>query len=290
MNRSYLFVPGDSEKKFAKAAESAADAIIIDLEDAVSPSRKPAARANLAGFLAADCGPELWVRINPLDTRECLDDLDAMSDRLPAGVVLPKARGSADITALDTLLAPIEQATGVNRGGSRILPLVTERPEALFKVGEYASVTARLEGLTWGAEDLAAAMGASANKGADGEWLPAFELARSLCLVGAAAAGVPAVETVYTDIRDTPGAGRFAAAARRDGFSGMLVLHPAQIDVVNDAFTPGKDEIAAARRIVELFEEDPAAGVAELDGRMIDRPHYLQARRLLDVADRLGAR
>lgn len=290
VNRSYLFVPGDSEKKFAKAAESAADAIIIDLEDAVSPSRKPAARANLAGFLSADCRPELWVRINPLDTRDSLDDLDAMSDGLPAGVVLPKSRGSADIKALDTLLAPIEQATGVSRGGSRVLPLVTERPEALFRVGEYASVTARLEGLTWGAEDLAAAIGASANRDADGEWLPAFELARSLCLVGAAAAGVPAVETVYTDIRDTPGVGRFAAAARRDGFSGMLVIHPAQIDAVNEAFTPGRDEIAAARRIVELFEEDPAAGVAELDGRMIDRPHYLQARRLLDVADRLGAR
>jgi citrate lyase subunit beta/citryl-CoA lyase len=290
MNRSYLFVPGDSEKKFSRAAESGADAVIIDLEDAVSPANKAVARSNLPAFLGADCGPEVWVRINPLDTDASRDDLEALSARLPAGIVLPKSRGATDIRRLDAALSSIENTAGVEAGRTRVLPLVTERPEALFGMGEYASEPYRLEGLTWGAEDLAAALGALANKDSDGHWLPPYELARSLCLVGAAAAGVPAVETVYTDIRDMDGLSAFARAARRDGFGGMLLIHPAQIEPVNEAFTPTAEELEHARRIVELFDADPAAGVAEMDGRMIDRPHYLQARRLLDVADRGVAR
>jgi citrate lyase subunit beta/citryl-CoA lyase len=289
MNRSFLFVPGDSERKFAKALGSGADALIVDLEDAVAPQAKPAARTLLGGFLASDGGPELWVRINPLDTDDSGLDLEAMSDRLPAGVVLPKANGADDIRRLDTMLSTLEQAAGAEPGATRVLPLVTERPAALFRVQEYAEVTGRLHGLTWGAEDLAAALGAQRNKDDEGGWLPPYQLARSLCLVAAAAAGLPAIETVYTDVRDIDGVQRYATNARRDGFAGMLAIHPAQVAAINAAFTPSADEIGRARRIVELFERDPLAGVMQLDGEMIDRPHYLQARRLLDVAEHADA-
>jgi len=290
VNRSYLFVPGDSEKKFAKAASSKADALIIDLEDAVATAAKQAARDNLASFLSTDQAPELWVRINALDTDDSLADLDALSVRPPAGVLLPKASGAADIRALDTLLASMEQAAGIRSGRTRVLPLVTERPAALFRVAEYAEVTERLEALTWGAEDLAAALGALANKDAAGAWHAPYQLARSLCLIGAAAAGLPAIETVYTDVRDAEGVLAFARAARRDGFSGMLAIHPAQIEAIHDAFTPSRGEIDRARRIVALFDDNPEAGVMQLDGAMLDRPHYEQARRLLDVARRAAAR
>ncbi len=287
MNRSYLFVPGDSERKFAKALTTAADAVIIDLEDAVSAAQKPEARGNLAGFLSADEGPELWVRINPLDSGDSEDDLAALSI-LPAGIVLPKAGGGDDIRELDGRLTAIEVSAGVAVGSTRVLPLVTERPSALFHIEDYAHVTERLAGLTWGAEDLAAALGASRNRGDDGAWLPPYQLARSLCLIGAAAADLPAIETVFTDVRDAAGAGTCALEARRDGFSGMLAIHPDQIDPINAAFTPTDAEIAAATDIVSRFDADPGAGVIQIDGRMIDRPHYLQARRLLGIAERAG--
>ena len=290
MIRSYLFVPGDSERKFLKALASDADALIIDLEDAVSPPSKPLAREQLAGFLGQTDGPELWVRINPLDTEDSRLDVAALEARPPAGVVLPKATGKEDIRTLDTLLTSMEKSAGIDQGSTRVLPLVTERPAALFRLHEYAEVPDRLNGLTWGAEDLAAAIGAQRNKDADGGWLPPYQLARSLCLIAAAAAGLPAVETVFTDIRDVHGAGRAASAARRDGFSGMLAIHPAQIGPINAAFTPGADEIERARRIVELFDSNAGAGVMQLDGEMLDRPHYLQARRLLDVAERAHGR
>ncbi len=287
MNRSYLFVPGDSERKFAKALTTGADAVIIDLEDSVAAAQKPAARANLAGFLAADEGPELWVRINPLDSGDSEEDLAALS-ALPAGVVLPKAGGGDDIRELDARLTTLEVSAGQAVGGTRVLPLITERPSALFRVEEYAHVAERLEALTWGAEDLAAALGASRNRGEDGAWLPTYQLARSLCLIGAAAADLPAIETVFTDVRDASGAGRCAAEARRDGFSGMLAIHPGQIAPINEAFTPTDAEIAEATEIVSRFDADPGAGVMQIEGRMIDRPHYLQARRLLGIAERAG--
>jgi len=288
MNRSFLFVPGDSEKKFAKALDSGADALIIDLEDAVSPANKAAARGNLTGFLGAEAKPELWVRINALDTGESAADLDALSGCAPAGVVLPKASGAGDVRRLADRLSRIGNHDG--RPPIPILPLVTERPAALFRVEEYATVSEQLYGLTWGAEDLAAALGASANRDALGTWYAAFQLARSLCLIGAAAAGVPAIETVYTELRNYDGLVAFARAARRDGFSGMLAIHPAQLEAIHEAFTPGSAEIERARRIVALFDDDPEAGVVELDGSMVDRPHYEQARRLLDVARRLASR
>ena len=287
MNRSYLFVPGDSERKFAKALTTGADAVIVDLEDSVSAAQKSAARANLAGFLAATEGPELWVRINPLDSGDSEEDLAALST-LPAGIVLPKASGGDDIRELDSRLTALEVSAGQAVGGTRILPLITERPSALFHVEEYAHVAERLEALTWGAEDLAAALGASRNRGADGIWLPPYQLARSLCLIGAAAADLPAIETVFTDIRDAAGAGRCADEARRDGFSGMLAIHPDQIAPINEAFTPTDEEIAEATEIVSRFDADPGAGVMQIEGRMIDRPHYLQARRLLGIAERAG--
>lgn len=288
MNRSYLFVPGDSEKKFAKAADAGADAIIIDLEDSVAAQRKEAARDNLPAFLAMRSQSELWVRINPLATGDAAADLGALEGLSPAGVVLPKANGAADIRRLAGQLTPIESRAGLAPGSIRILPLVTELPSALFRMDEYVTVAERLAALTWGAEDLAAAIGAQANRDEAGEWLPPYQLARSLCLIGAAAADLPAIETVYTDVRDVDGVAAFARVARRDGFSGMLLVHPAQIAPVHEAFTPDEAEIAHARRIVSRFEDDPEAGVVAIDGRMIDRPHYVQALRLLDVARRLG--
>lgn len=290
MTRSYLFVPADSERKFARAIETEADALIIDLEDAVAPARKAAARDNLTAFLSTSCRPELWVRINPLSTPEHRADIEGLATHPPKGVVLPKAEGADDIRRLDVLLTDMEASTNVARGSTHVLPLVTETPAALFAIQEYASVPERLAGLTWGAEDLAAAIGARDNRDSDGRWLPPYELARSLCLIGSAAAGVPAVETVFTRIRELGAAAGFAERARRDGFAGMLALHPDQVPVVNDAFTPTPAEIDRARQIIALFDDDPDAGVAVLDGQMVDRPHYLQARRILDVADRLGAR
>ncbi|MEM9208264.1 MAG: CoA ester lyase [Pseudomonadota bacterium] len=289
MNRSFLFVPGDSERKFEKALSTNADAVIIDLEDSVAAARKPDARRYLAGFLTSDAAPQLWVRINPMDSDDCDEDLAALSP-LPDGIVLPKCRGGTDIRELDGRLTSLESDTGRDIGSTRVLPLITERPSALFAVEDYAQVTDRLDALTWGAEDLAAALGANRNRGADGRWLPPYELARSLCLIGAAAADLPAVETVFTDIRDTAGAGRCATEARRDGFSGMLAIHPDQIDPINAAFTPTDTEISAATEIVARFDASPSAGVLQIEGRMIDRPHYLQARRLLGLAERAGKR
>lgn len=290
MNRSYLFVPGDSEHKFQKAAGSEADAIIIDLEDSVAAPQKSAARANLPGFLAASVRPEIWVRINPLGTEDSALDLEMLARMLPTGVVLPKSEGAKDVRALGERLAASENTAGVPEGATRILPLVTETATALFAVNEYARVAERIAALTWGAEDLAAALGAAASKDSSGAWLPPYALARSLCLIGAAAAAVPAVETVFTNFRDIDGVKVAANAARRDGFIGMLAIHPAQVAPINDAFTPDDEEIRRAHRIVTLFEQEPAVGVVQLDGVMIDRPHYLQARRLLDVAARAASR
>lgn len=290
VTRSYLFVPADSERKFASALRTSADAIILDLEDSVAPGQKAAARDNLPEFLAAQTNAELWVRVNPVDSPECVLDVSALGSAPPHGVMLPKARGANDIRSLDSLLKDMEGKAKVAAGTTRVLPLVTETPAALFAVQEYVAVKERLVGLTWGAEDLAAAIGAQANKDAEGRWLDVFSMARSLCLIAAAAADLPAIETVFTSVRDVDGVSEFANAARRDGFSGMLVLHPAQIEPVNNAFTPTSEEIERARQIVELFDASADAGVAVIDGQMVDRPHYLQARRLLGVADRLAAR
>lgn len=286
MSRSYLFVPGDSERKLAKAAESDADALILDLEDAVTPGNRRAARQRVAEFLANGHDIETWVRINPLDTTDALEDLRIAVPAAPRGVVLPKPRGAHDANQLAKLLDALETEHGLSPGQTRILPIATERPGALFRMHDYAEATPRIEALTWGAEDLAAAIGAYANRDAGGQWLPTFELARSLCLLAAAAGGVAAIDTVYTDFRDSDGLAQSAAGARRDGFSGKLAIHPDQVAVINAAFRPTPEEVERAQAIIEAFEKDPQAGAVSIDGKMVDRPHWLQARRILDAAKR----
>lgn len=282
--RSFLFVPGDSGKKLRKAAESDADALIVDLEDAVAPQEKAQARSIAREFVAGHPERGCWVRINPLETADALADLRAVMPSAPAGIVLPKPQGAQDAIQLGKMLDVLEQECGVPAGRTAILPVATERPAALFHLHEYAGATKRLAGLTWGAEDLGAAVGASANRDAEGEWLPPYQLARSLCLFAAAAAAVPAIDTVFTDYRNLEGLRASAARARRDGFSGMLAIHPAQVGIINESFLPSSEEVERARRIVELFEAAPEVGTVGLDGRMLDRPHLVQARRILELA------
>ena len=205
------------------------------------------------------------------------------------GICLPKPRGARDARQLGKLLDVLEQENGIQAGNTRILPIVTERPSAMFTLHEYAGATPRISALSWGAEDLSTAIGAAANRDQDGNWLPPYELARSLCLFAAAAAGVAALDTVFTDFRDSDGLKDFVDRSRRDGFSGMLAIHPAQIDIINNAFTPSAPEIERARRIVGLFASNPDAGVLAMDGKMVDRPHLLQACRILAISDRLNS-
>lgn len=293
--RSFLFAPADSERKIAKALDSAADAVILDLEDSVGSSNKAAARGLAAeGLSGADRkGKSLWVRINPLDgalaqAGLALADLAAVVAGRPDGIILPKCEGPEHLRRLSHYLDALETQAGLAPGAIPILPLVTETPKALFTTGAYGGVTPRLAGLTWGAEDLSAGLGASSNRDPDGQFTFTCRMARSLCLAGAHAAEVAAVETVYTDFRDLEGLAAYARAGRREGFSGMLAIHPDQAAVINAAFTPSPEEIAHARRIVEAFEQAPGAGVASLDGRMIDLPHLKQARRVLEAAARFG--
>ncbi len=284
MNRSYLFVPADSERKLARAGDIGADALILDLEDAVAEDARPAARRLAAEYVKDR--DDAWVRINPMDSEHALEDLAVVMPSAPAGIVLPKPRSAADAVALAQRLDELEQEHGILGGQTGILALCTERPEALFTLQAYAGATPRLSALSWGAEDLSAALGATANRDESGSWLPTYEMARSFCLLAAAVAEVAAIDTVYTDFRDLDGLLGYAQNARRDGFSGMLAIHPAQVDVINAAFVPSRAEIEQAERIVALFDENPGAGTIGMDGRMIDRPHLVQARRLLKLAQR----
>ncbi|MBX9796791.1 CoA ester lyase [Sphingomonas sp.] len=272
--RSLLFVPGNRPDRMAKAAATGADALILDLEDAVAPSAKAAARLAVAEFLAQPRPCTLFVRVNPLDSGLIDDDLAAVLPARPDGIVLPKAEGGASLAALDAKLA----------GDIMILPIATETPAAMFALGSYGGVTPRLAGLTWGAEDLPAAIGATASREADGSYAAPYQLARSLTLFGAHAAGVAAIETVYPDFRDLDGLAAYAARGRRDGFSGMMAIHPAQVAVINAAFTPSEAEIDHARAVVALFEANPGAGALSLNGRMVDAPHLKAARRVLAQA------
>lgn len=287
MSRSYLFVPADSERKMRKAGDSGADALILDLEDSVAANARPEARALAAEYLTGK--DNVWVRINPIDTEDAVADLDAIMPSSPAGIVLPKPRGAADVVRLSEQLDGLEARHGIAAGQTRIIALCTERPDALFTLASYDAATPRLAALTWGAEDLAAAVGASSNRDDAGNWLPPYELARSLCLFAAAAAKVAAVDTVFTDYQDSAGLAHYAANARRDGFSGMLAIHPAQIDVINNAFMPTPAELDRAERIVALFDDNPDAGALGMDGAMIDRPHFVQAQRLLLLAKKLAS-
>jgi citrate lyase subunit beta / citryl-CoA lyase len=275
--RSLLFVPGDRPDRMEKALRAGADALILDLEDAVAPAAKPEARRNVAEFLNTHSNARLWVRINPLDGDEVDRDLTAILPSHPDGIVLPKAEGGASVAELTRRLTERGNAT------AQILAIATETPAAMFQLGSYGG-SKRLAGLTWGAEDLPAAIGAATSREPDGRYTPPYELARSLCLLGAAAAGVAPIETVYPAFRDVDGLAAYAARARRDGFTGMMAIHPDQVPPINAAFTPGEAEIAHARAVVAAFEAHPGAGTLSLDGRMIDRPHLLQAQRTLAAA------
>jgi len=278
--RSLLFVPGDRPERMAKAMACAADALILDLEDSVPPAAKPEARRAVREFLAgaqvARAKP-IFVRVNPLDGGFTDEDLDAVLPGHPDGIVLPKAEGGESVAELTRRLTARGNVT------TKVLAIATETPAAVFALGTYGGQP-RLIGLTWGAEDLPAAIGAATSREADGRYTPPYELARSLCLFGAAAAGVQPIETVYPAFKDTDGLAAYAARARRDGFTGMMAIHPAQIDIINTAFSPSDSEIAYARAVVAAFEASPNAGTLQLDGRMIDRPHLIQAQRLLGLS------
>lgn len=288
--RSFLFVPGDSERKLAKISDCGADAFILDIEDSVAPSRKGVARELLPGLLRNDPPggrrAELWVRINPLGTPDALADLAAVVPASPDGIMVPKVNGPEDVRQLSHYLSALEAASGVAAGSIRILPVATETPLAPLRLGNYAAAgLRRLYGLTWGAEDLSAALGASTNRDDTGSWAFTYRMARSLCLLGAKAAGVEAVETLHADFRDHEGLAASSRASRAEGFSGRLAIHPAQVDTINACFMPSEAELDFARRVVALFAANPGAGTLGLDGKMLDIPHLKQARQVVAVAE-----
>jgi citrate lyase subunit beta/citryl-CoA lyase len=279
MLRSWLFVPGDSERKLARAPDSGADALILDLEDSVAEARRPAARALVAGFLRAAppaTAARAWVRINALTTPAAREDLAAVLPGRPAGIVLPKAAGPDEVQALAALLDAQDPA-----GHLGILPIVTETPAAVLRLGEYREPLPRVRAVTWGVEDLGTAVGAGASRDADGRWLPVFRHAEALVLLVAAALGVPAIDGIHAAHRDLDGLRRRLGAARLQGFAGMLAIHPDQVPVIHAGLEPTADEIAEARRVVAAFAAAGGAGVVSLDGRMLDRPHLTRAERVL---------
>ena len=282
-SRSWLFAPGDSQKKMRKATDGEADIVIFDLEDAVAEDSKAAARQAIASFLDSEAEhsrKRLWVRVNPLDGPHTADDLAAIMPSRPGGIMLPKSRGRRDVEALDALLTPLERQHGIEPGSTPVIALVTEVAAAMFTTGDYAGLP-RLVAMTWGAEDLADSVGALSNRDEDGRYGFTYELARSLTLLGAAAAGIPAIETIDGDFRNLDGLEKRAKAVRRDGYRGMLAIHPAQVPVINAAFTPSADEIAEAREIVALFDANPGVGTIGHNGKMLDRPHLSRAQQLL---------
>jgi citrate lyase subunit beta/citryl-CoA lyase len=268
--RSWLFVPADSEKKIDKALGSEADAIIFDLEDSVAPSRKAAARDILKALPARSGGPQWWVRINPLRTDDHRLDLELLGSADIHGIVLPKAESGADITEL-----------AHRTGNIPIHAIVTETAASLFGLLSYRQPGSPLAAMSWGAEDLSAALGAASKSDEAGALTFPYQLARTLCLAGAVAAGVQPIDGVFADFRDEAGLTAEALAAARDGFTGKLAIHPAQVGPINAAFTPTPDQIAHAKAIVEAFAAEPTAGVLSVGGRMVDKPHLTQAQRLL---------
>ncbi len=281
--RSLLFVPGDSDRKFAKARGIGADALILDLEDSVAPSRKGAARAMVAAALD-DRTPRDWsffVRINPFDTGLTLGDLAAVVKPGLDGILVPKADGAHDIVRVGHYLDALEEKAGMAPGSVKIAVVATETPAAMFALGSYAPAHPRLVGLTWGAEDLAAAIGATANKDDDGEWRFPYQVARAQCLFAAASARVAPIDTLFADFRDHDGLERACRQSRRDGFTGRLAIHPDQVATINRCFSPSDDELAEARRIVAAFAASPDAGTLGIDGKMYDIPHLKAAQRTL---------
>lgn len=283
--RSMLFVPGDSERKLAKGQASGADALVLDLEDAVAAERTAIARSMVCDFLRAHSDRsrlQLWVRINPISTPKALPDLAAIVAGAPDGILLPKVDSAADVILADHYLSALETREGVGAGTIGIIAVATETPASMFSLGGYTGCSPRLAGMTWGAEDLPAAVGASTNKDERGELDFTYRLARSLCLLGATAAGIQPIDTVFVNFKDPEGLRKESLAAMRAGFTGKIAIHPDQIGVINEAFTPGAEDIAHAKRVVEAFAK--GVGTVALDGMMLDMPHLKQAQRILSMA------
>jgi citrate lyase subunit beta/citryl-CoA lyase len=283
--RSLLFVPGDNEKKLAKALSSGADALIVDLEDSVALAAKAAARATAAAFLwdarRLQPRPRLMVRVNLLGGEAIDADLDAVMPAAPDAIMLPKCLGGAGVQQLGAKLAVHEAQRGLADGSTRVLAIATERARALFGFASYVGCSRRLEGLAWGGEDLSADLGAETNRLADGAYAAPYQLARALTLIGAAAAGVSAIDAAFTNFRDAEGLRAEARAAQRDGFAAKLAIHPAQIAPINEVFTPSAEAVAHARAVIAAFAAAPGAGVVSLDGEMLDLPHWTRAKTVL---------
>jgi len=283
--RSLLFIPADSEKKLAKGLASGADSLILDLEDSIAPESKQKARdlalAFLASALRKHLRPRLYVRVNGLNSGLTEADLNAVMQAPPDGILLPKTVNGASLQHLGALLAVREAEQDLADGSTKIMAIVTETPAAIFNMGTYAGASHRLEGLTWGAEDLAAVLGAKTNRDTDGSYTFPFLLARSLTLFAAAAAGVLAIDAVHGNFRDLARLRLECEEAKRDGFTGKMAIHPAQIEIINEIFSPSEESIAKARAIVAAFAAEPHAGVISFEGEMLDVPHLTKARRLL---------
>jgi citrate lyase subunit beta/citryl-CoA lyase len=285
--RSFLFVPGDSDRKMAKASASTAHAVVLDLEDSVAAERLPAARQTVREFLVANpdrAKQQLWVRINPLESGNALSDLVQVVAGAPDGVLLPKCQGGAEITRLDHYLTALEMREGVAAGSIRIISVATETATAMFELGSYRNASPRLFGLTWGAEDLSTALGASTNKGPDGAYAFPYQLARTLCLTGAKAAGVHAMDTVYPNFRDLEGLANEVRYARQDGFAAKFAIHPDQLSGINAGFRPDAKEIEKAKAIVAAFRASDGVGTIQVNGMMVDKPHLTQALQILEAA------
>src|SRR5258707_8683771 len=287
--RPFLFIPGDSPKKLDKGMSSDADALLLDLEDSISPANKVGARAAALALLKeampAKPRPRIYVRINGLATGLTDEDLDAVVSGRPDGIMFPKAEGGAAVTHCDAKLTAREAIHGLPDGALDIIAIATETAQAIFLAGTYGGSSKRLKGLTWGAEDLSVELGAEANRDRDGHFLAPYQLARSLCLAGAAAAQVQPIDTVYIDFRNDAGLRRECEEARRDGFTGKMAIHPAQVQAINAAFTPTSEALATARAIVAAFAATPGTGTVGLNGVMYDRPHLARAMRLLKQAE-----
>ncbi len=283
--RSMLFVPGDSERKFQKSLGSGADAIILDLEDSVACKNKADARKKTADFLAkarAQGGhPSLWVRINSLTTDLWLEDMETVLPAGPDGLVMPKPRSGSDVTRLSRELDTLEGANGIGIGTTKLLPIITETALSVLQMHTYIGCSMRVEAMSWGAEDLPADIGASSNRDDNGELTSLYKLARDLCLLTSVAAGVQPMDTVFTNFRNDAGLLQNCRLAARDGYTGKMAIHPAQVATINMSFTPTMEEVAHAERIIAAFQSVPGAGVASLDGEMLDRPHLVRAQRLL---------
>lgn len=290
--RSMLFIPGDSEKKLSKGDECGADAIILDLEDAVAPTNKSQARNMVAAYLKArpkaQRSMQIWVRVNPIDTNFCDEDIAAVVPFQPDGIMQPKAVSPKDVAELSTRLDDAERKANIPNQTIKLLPLTTETAQSPFHLGEYAyAALPRMVAMSWGAEDLSAALGASTNLDSTGQWAFTYKMVRSMVLMAARASNVQPIETLFADFRDAEGLAASCRAARAEGFTGRMAIHPAQVDVINQSFTPSAEEINFAQRVVDAFAANPGVGTVGMDGKMLDVPHLKQAKQTLALAKQL---